>query len=121
MTEYETFENLIASAVDDFHKGYFATATAAVKHYGVKVHIVQQHLQGIGSLFDWSATNKALNPSQEQALLEYIKYLDGIGMSPTPGMLRSSINHILHDTDRHVGSDWIKHFITGFINTSSSL
>ena len=41
MTEYETFEDLIASAVDDFHEDYFATAAAAVKHYGVKVYTVQ--------------------------------------------------------------------------------
>ena len=112
MTEYETFEDLIASTVDDFHEGYFATTTAAAKHYGIKVHTVQWHLQGIGSLFDWSATNKALNPSQEQALLEYIKHLDGIDMSPTPEMLRSSTNHILHNTDHCVGPDWTKHFIT---------
>ena len=52
MTEYETFEDLIASAVDDFHEGYFAITTAAVKHYDVKVCTVQQRLQGIGSLFD---------------------------------------------------------------------
>ena len=45
-------------------------------------------------------------------LLEYIKYLDGISISFTPEMLRSSANHILCDTDHHVGPDWTKCFIT---------
>lgn len=111
MAASDAYEEAISMALEALGQDIYASVAAAAKAFGVKPRTLQRRIQEKGSLYTQSATNKALNPAQEQALFEYIQCLDKIGMSPTPHMLRSSANFILCKEDHVVGPNWITRFL----------
>ncbi len=105
-------EEAIEHALEDIQNGRHPNAAKAAVAYGLKSRTLQRRVSGGLSLFNRPATNRALDPAQEQVLSEYIQRLDSIGKSPTNGMLRSSANQILRRSgqERVVGPDWVTRF-----------
>ena len=111
MAASDAYEEAISMALETLDEDIYASVAAAAKTFEIKPCTLQRCIQGKGFLYTWSATNKALNPVQEQVLFEYIQCLDKIGMSPMPCMLRSSTNFILCEENCIVGSNWITWFL----------
>ena len=87
MKGFKVGEEVIMQAVHSFKEGFYHSTQAAAENYSVKPHIIQQCLQGNGSLHGHPNLNRMLNKAQEQALLNYVTYFNKIDMSSTAKML----------------------------------
>ncbi|KAJ5111572.1 hypothetical protein N7532_002107 [Penicillium argentinense] len=92
--------------------------SALAREHGVSRSLLSARLHGRGTLTSRKPTNKALEETQEQAIIRWIDQLDEYGISPTPKMIEGCANQILcrntpDDTrPRHVGNAWVYRFIS---------
>ncbi len=92
---YQMTENAISDAISALNEGFYSTPTKAAKSYNVAPRTVQRRLQGMSSRSSQTPPNRAHNPQQEQAIRNYVKRLDDVGISATLSMLCGAANHLL--------------------------
>ena len=91
---YQMTEDAISDAITELNEGFYSTLTEAAKADNVALRTFQQSLQGMSSRSSRTSPNRALNPQQDQAIRNYVKRLDDVGISATLSMLCGAANHL---------------------------
>ncbi|CAG8057967.1 unnamed protein product [Penicillium nalgiovense] len=97
----EKEEILLSNAVDAYKLGQFKSIQAAASHFGVSKWKLRNRSNGTPSKKGRTATNKALNQSQERSLIRWIELLNSVYTPPTALDIEGAANRIL----QHCGSD----------------
>ncbi|KAJ5840176.1 uncharacterized protein N7525_005364 [Penicillium rubens] len=97
----EKEEILLSNAVEAYKSGQFKSIQAAASHFGVSKWKLRNRSNGTPSKNGRTATNKALNQSQERSLIRWIELLNSVYTPPTALDIEGAANRIL----QHYGSD----------------
>ena len=91
---YKEIENCISEA----NEAYYATGKPKIKplarEFNVPYHRLLSRINGGDSRSTRRTTNKALDEAQEQALIQWITFLDNANASPTPTMIQQCANRM---------------------------
>ncbi|KAI3127953.1 transcriptional regulator family: Centromere protein B, DNA-binding region [Penicillium roqueforti] len=97
----EKEEILLSNAVEAYKSGQFKSIQAAASHFGASKWKLRNRSNGTPSKNGRTATNKALNQSQERSLIRWIELLNSVYTPPTALDIEGAANRIL----QHCGSD----------------
>lgn len=119
---YYLQENRIEEALKSYASVSYKSAAACATHFGIKPRTLQRRLNGGGSYSSRGPSHKALTNEQETALIQYLRFLDGLNLSPSVRVVREAANHLLvtasqkSDIDpslppKGVSSSWATRFL----------
>jgi len=97
----EKEEALLSNALEAYKLGQFNSIQAAASHFGVSKWKLRNRKNGTPNRKGRTATNKALNQSQEKSLIRWIELLNSVYTPPTPLNIEGAANRIL----KHCGAD----------------
>jgi hypothetical protein len=92
---------LLSNALEAYKSGQFTSIQAAASHFGVSKWKLRNRNDGRTNGKGRTATQKALNPSQDTSLIRWVEYLNSVYTPPTPLDIEGVANRIL----KHCGSD----------------
>ncbi len=102
-------ETRIAEALADLHNQDRRNITATAKRYGLAPETLSKRFRGITNSHKTAISygKKQLTDTQEETLITYVNKLNDRGFPPTPAILRSIAESILHGK---LGKNWCARF-----------
>ncbi|KAJ5335792.1 uncharacterized protein N7506_005728 [Penicillium brevicompactum] len=94
-------EILLSNTLEAYKSGQFSSIQAAASHFGVSKWKLRNRNDGRTNGKGRTATQKALDPSQEASLIRWVEHLNSVYTPPTPLDIEGAANRIL----KHCGSD----------------
>jgi hypothetical protein len=104
----------IASAIEAYRTSNKPNIKALAREFDVPYGQLRGRINGRVSRNARPCPNKALDPEQEAALINWITLLDNAHASPTALMVQQCANQILHRRDPQrplLNKNWVYHFI----------